>query len=346
VVVGLLLGARPADAHETARLEYPDGFELPASLAFRVQFWIDVFTRYSLREAVVHDRAHPERVLAVVPLKVGDSAELAEIKASYEEVIREVANAPSFTSSPFLSLFLPPVDPSAIAAAAGIDRVRVQPGQREVFAKSIIRSRRYLDGIRREFSRAGLPQTLAYLPHVESSFDSEARSSAGAVGIWQLMADTARPVIRVDDEVDERTYPVKATLAAAAYLTRAYVALGNWPLALTAYNYGIAGTVRAVQSVGADDLTDLIAHHDGVNWGFACKNFYAQFLAAVHVAENTGDYFPELVYPNGIEHVVRKGDTLWHLSRRYGVPIESIRESNALSRATQLRLGQRLMIRG
>jgi membrane-bound lytic murein transglycosylase D len=203
-----------------------------------VQFWIEVFTRYSLGEAIVHDRLHPEHVLAVVPLETGQTAELAEVKDRYQELIRHVAAGPTFAPSPFLHLFWAPVDPAGIAAA--VDRVRVQPGQREVFGKSIIRSRRYLEGIRRVLARAGLPETLAYLPHVESSFDAQARSSAGATGLWQLMPETARNVIRVDHEVDERTHPYKATLAAATYLGRAFDILGSWPLAITAYNYGLA----------------------------------------------------------------------------------------------------------
>ena len=345
VVVGLwLVVAWPAEAGETARLERGSEFDVPVGLEARVQHWIDIFARYSLGEAVVHDRQHPEHVLAVVPLRTGRRSELLEIKERYQELIQQVTEVPPWGTNPFLHLFQAPIDPRRIAAAA--DRIRVQLGQREVFGQSLVRSRRYLKRIRRELRQMGLPEKLAYLPHVESSFNTRARSHAGAVGLWQLMPATARPMLRVDRRVDERTHPYKATQAAGRYLQHAYETLGSWPLAITAYNYGLAGTVRAVEGVGSTDITEIIAHHDGGSFGFASRNFYAQFLAAAHLAENGGKYFPELVNENGIEHVVRKGDTLWHLARRYGVSIDAIRRANMLSRPAYLRLGQRLLILG
>lgn len=341
--VGLwLVVACPAGARETARLH--DEFEVPVGLEARVQHWVDIFARYSLNEAVVHDRLHPEYVLAVVPLRTGRGTELAEIKDRYQELIQQVARVPAWGTSPFLHLFQVPVDPRRIASAS--ERVRVQRGQREVMGKSIVRSRRYLKRIRGEFKARNLPEALAYLPHVESSFNAHARSAAGAVGLWQLMPGTARPELRVDRRVDERTHPYKATRVAARYLEHSYETLGSWPLAITSYNYGLAGTMRAVEAVGSEDLRQIIDEHESRNFGFAVRNFYAQFLAAVHVSENAGHYFPELVYESGIEHVVRPGDTLWDLSRRYGVTIDSIRRANMLSRSAYLRLGQRLLILG
>ncbi len=343
--VGLwLVVACPVEARETARFSSKSDFEVPAGLEARVQHWVDIFTRYSLNDAVVHDSLHPEYVLAVATLRNGRGTELAEIKERYQELIQQVARVPAWGTSPFLHLFQVPIDPRRIAGA--VERVRVQRGQREVMAKSIVRSRRYLKRIRQEFRRMGLPEALAYLPHVESSFNSRARSRAGAVGLWQLMPATARPALRIDRRVDERTHPYKATQVAGRYLEHAHDTLGSWPLAITAYNYGLTGTMRAVNAVGSTDLTDIIDRHEGGNFGFAVRNFYAQFLAAVHVAENAGEYFPELVNENGIEHVVRKGDTLWDLARRYGVTIDAIRRANMLSRSAYLRLGQRLLIHG
>ncbi len=343
--VGLwLVVACPVEARETARFSNEAEFDVPVGLEARVQHWVDIFARYSLTEAVVHDRLHPEYVLAVVPLRTGRGTELAEIKERYQELVQEVARVPVWGTSPFLHLFQVPIDPRRIASAS--DRIRVQRGQREVMGKSIVRSRRYLKRIREEFRRMDLPEALAYLPHVESSFNSRARSSAGAVGLWQLMPGTARPALRVDRRVDERTHPYKATRVAGEYLQHAHETLGSWPLAITAYNYGLTGTMRAVEAVGSTDLAHIIARHDGGNFGFAVRNFYAQFVAAAHIAENAQEYFPELVNENGIEHVVRKGDTLWDLARRYGVSIDAIRRANMLSRSAYLRLGQRLLILG
>jgi pSer/pThr/pTyr-binding forkhead associated (FHA) protein len=93
----------------------------------------------------------------------------------------------------------------------------------------------------------GLPEQLAYIAFQESRFDPEARSRAGAVGLWQLMASTARDHgLRVDKQTDERTDAVKSTHAAARYLKKLYLMYGDFMLTLAAYNYGPANVNRAL----------------------------------------------------------------------------------------------------
>src|SRR5205823_53670 len=77
----------------------------------------------------------------------------------------------------------------------------------------------YWPMILREFGALGLPEEMAYIAWAESRFDPEAGSSAGAVGLWQLGASTARNYkLKVDKKVDERLDPEEATKAAARYL--------------------------------------------------------------------------------------------------------------------------------
>ena len=64
----------------------------------------------------------------------------------------------------------------------------------------------------------GLPPELTYLPIVESSYDMSARSSVGALGIWQFMPRTGREYMRVNSIVDERLDPIESSRAAASYL--------------------------------------------------------------------------------------------------------------------------------
>ena len=59
--------------------------------------------------------------------------------------------------------------------------------------------------------------------------------------------------------------------------------LGSWPLAITAYNHGCNGLRRAIALVGSADLPYLIANYQRSTWGFASKNFYAEFLAVLHI---------------------------------------------------------------
>ena len=335
--------AAGASSAATPELTYDPELVLPSKYEERVRFWIDVFTRYHLNEAIVHDRSRPEYVLAVVPLETGSRAELNEIQDRYRKLIGALDRAAPRDQSRFLHLFQAPVDPRWITAAQ--DRLRVQQGQREVFANGLVRSRLLLEMVRTQLRDMGLPETIAYLPHVESSFDAEAVSPAGALGLWQLMPETARRYLRVDEVVDERRQPTKATRAAATYLRMAYELLGSWPLAITAYNYGVNGMRRAVAALG-NDLAAVIERHDSPAFGFAGRNFYLQFLAATHVAMNQQHYFPEL--RRWQVYVVREGDTLWQIARSHGTTIEALRTENraALAESRYLRLGQRLVISG
>lgn len=346
MVVGWIVAAAPALGADrrAPRLKFDGELPLAPELEGRVRFWIDVFTRYSLDEAIVHDREHPEIVLAVVPLRSSRPEELDAVAERYRALIDRLGEAAAWERGDLLLQFRAPLDPRWIRAAR--DRIRVQPGQREVFARGLLRSRRYLEPVRRTLRAAGVPEMLAYLPHVESSFDPDARSRAGAVGLWQLMPETARRYLRVDARVDERRQPIRSTRAAAAYLRASYEALGSWPLAITAYNYGLNGMRRAVAATGSTDLARIIREHRSPSFGFACRNFYAEFLAAAHVAAHEQAYFPEL--RRWRVHVVKKGDTLWHIARRYGTTVRALRSANreALAGSRFLRLGQRLMIRG
>lgn len=347
VVVGLsVVGVGAAGAREEApQLSFGNDFHLPPSLEDDVRFWIDVFTRYALDEAIVHDRENPSHVFAVVPLDSGRSDELDAVRRRYLKLTAELRSASPRDLARLLAPFGPPLAPRWIIEAAG--RIRVQPGQREVFRNSLLRSQRYLPVLRRILAAADLPLELAYLPHVESSFEPGAESHAGAIGLWQLMPDTARELLlRVDEKVDERKLPSKSTVAAAAYLRDAYDRLQSWPLAVTSYNYGLNGTLRAVDAVGSRRIADILEQHSSPSFGFASRNFYAQFLAAVHVAENEDWYFPEIAEMRRREYVVQKGDTLWLIARRHGVTVERIRSANRLAEAARLQLGQRIMMPG
>jgi membrane-bound lytic murein transglycosylase D len=213
---------------------------------------------------------------------------------------------------------------SRIAAAHGVDveRVKAQRGIRERTEAGIKRSGRYMEFIQRVFRERGMPEELAYLPLVESSFDITARSSAGAMGMWQFMRRTGRQYMRVDRNVDERIDPIESSRAAALYLSQAHQSLGNWPLAITSYNYGPAGITRAVAQVESDNLVDLINNYSHPNWGYAPKNFYAEFLVAVEIGKNYQQYFPglQLDAPANFREIqVKRGSSVTTLASAAGL---------------------------
>jgi membrane-bound lytic murein transglycosylase D len=113
--------------------------------------------------------------------------------------------------------------------------------------------------------------------------------------MWQFMRAAGKQhMLRVDRSVDERIDPIESTRAAASYLSQAHQSLGNWPLAITSYNYGPSGITRAVAEVESDNLIDLINNYSHPNWVYAPKNFYAEFLVAVEIGKNYQQYFPGL----------------------------------------------------
>lgn len=305
----LVLAALPAFARSAAAEEMPTS----PLLVPVVRFWVDVFTRWSVADVILHDRFAPERVYAVLRGPV-----------SAAEVERHVA---------------------VLEAGVGLGRVRVQRGLRETIADGLVAARLYAPIVEAALAREGLPRALAALPLLESSYHPWITSRAGAVGLWQLTEATARQhSLRILPGLDERRDPARASRAAARHLRQLRDGLPNWPLALTAYNRGRAAVQRARAAAGTDDLGELVRRRGAPGLGFAARNFYAEFLAAVRVMRERDTFFPELAPIRVVEYRVRAGDTLDGVARRHGVSPRLIQTKNGL-RSDRLRPGQRLLIR-
>lgn len=287
-------------------------FAVPKALRDRVDFWKRIYAEVTSDQALVHDVDRPAIVYETVdltPLKkrnLRPRAERKELKRLYDarrdvyaeklKKLHELQKTPLAIPDdllPIFRMFEDDRDPDRFLKAA--DRIRVQRGQRDRIVRGFLFGGRYFPIMAKIFEEERVPKELTRLPLVESAFDLRARSKVGASGVWQFMRSTGRLFLRVDRVVDERNDPVNATYAAARLLRRNYERLGNWALAVTAYNHGPEGMDRARREVGSDDLATIIQKYQGPTFGFASKSFFCEFLAVLEVERDYRKHFGKLM---------------------------------------------------
>ena len=152
---------------------------------------------------------------------------------------------------------------------------------------SFQRSGRYRTMIQRVMAEEGVPQDLIYLAVAESGFQPQAvnrRSRAG--GMWQFMPHGNYGLTR-NEYVDERYDPEKSTRAYARYMKFLYDQLGDWYLAMAAYDWGAGNVQRAVQKTGYADFWQLYRRHELPR---ETQNYVPEILAAIIVANNPTQY--------------------------------------------------------
>ena len=287
-------------------------FSTPAGLEAKVEFWKKVYTEYSTDHYLVHDTNNLGIIYEVVFIKNGSKMSrrtrenrLGKVKRKYKKLLLQIARTKKNHSLKGDAKRVYHLVKSDFRKAAR--SIRVQVGQKDRFLAGLERSGMYKDQINQILSEANLPLELAVLPHVESSFQVNAYSSAGAAGIWQFTRGTGRLFMNVGYDVDERRDPILSTIAAAKLLELNFKALQSWPLAITAYNHGTQGMKIAKKRHGAS-IVDVINEYRSRSFGFASKNFYAEFLAALDVVNNKRKYFPYINYykPLNLSSVVFK----------------------------------------
>ena len=289
-----------ASASQAPRLSDPDFPSYP-SIKSNVDFWIDIFTKYSKSQGVIHDSRHLDIIYDVINLDAKNTLRANKknrkikkgVTKKYKAILLNLSKGKKQLSSlekRVAALFGPNARPLDFKNAAF--RIRCQTGLKEQFKKGLIRSGAVIDEFKRIFQSHGLPVDLVFLPCVESSYNFKAYSKFGAAGIWQFTHSTGRRYMTISYVVDERRDPFISTQAAARLLKKNYAELKEWPLAITAYNHGLSGMLRAKKSQGSYE--EIIKSHHSRSFKFASKNFYSEFLAARIVAKNPGQYFGHL----------------------------------------------------
>jgi membrane-bound lytic murein transglycosylase D len=300
----LLAGCSSIDKPESGHRSLTGTFPVPDEIEDNVAFWRKVYGEWGRGRVAIHDDEHMGVIYEVLdlpgPTHAGYTPEqnqlVKERMAHYQgrlDRLEAEVRAGQSPSGEEKALYTKLVDAGGERAIYGAsDRVRAQRGLRERFRRGLEISQRYDAKFRKIFRSKGLPEDLAYLPHVESSFQNHARSSAGAAGMWQFTRGTGKEYLTINNDVDERLDPVAAADGAARYLSDAYRKLGSWPLAVTSYNHGQGGMKRA-KAIYGDDIGTIVRSYKGPYFKFASRNYYAEFIAARQIASNPSRFFPE-----------------------------------------------------
>ncbi|MCX5782610.1 MAG: transglycosylase SLT domain-containing protein [Elusimicrobia bacterium] len=204
-----------------------------------------------------------------------------------------------------------------------------QGTSKERIKRALERSGKYQDMIFPSLRKYNLPKELIYLPVVESLYDVNDLSRAGALGIWQFMPQTARGFgLKVNYWIDERKDTEKSTIAAARYLRDLYILFDDWHLALAAYNRGEFGLGRDMhfsQAVNIEQFKDRKAVPKET------ENYVPQFIAVTLIGDNPKQYGYNLKFDKPIEYdetIINNVIDLKIVAECAKTTVEEIRELN------------------
>jgi membrane-bound lytic murein transglycosylase D len=370
----VLLWGRMLQAETGGEVTFP----VPEALRPNIAFWKRIFGVLDTSSGVLHDADDLTIIYHTfhdLPESSPDRRDIVDpYREQYRRILETLAQGKRSNldrdEERVLALFKSKQTSAVLWEAA--DNMRFQLGIRDRFAEGLLRSVEYLPAMERVFADAGLPRELVLLPHIESSFNRRAYSKAGAAGIWQFTEGTGRRFLRINRRVDERFDVRLSTIAAAKLLRENYESLGTWPLAITAYNHGANGMRQAVDTVGTTDFGTIVERYRGPLFGFASKNFYAEFLAALEVVKHHKHYFPELTLPRSPyvlvaehkeprretapvqtaavepqlrrEYRVQSGDTLWSIAQHFDTTPATLAALNGFEPQEGIKAGQVLTL--
>lgn len=295
-------------------------FEIPKGMEKQVQFWIDIYSKYTTSQGVIHDSKNVDLVYGVIDFTdiendpqiskfLKERHKQKKVDAFKKTVIDTLMKLSTLSTPENLTseemrlwLYFGGKKSSEYVEAANSSRVRFQLGQKDRMQSAIYFSGRYLEDMESIFEKEGLPIELTRLVFVESSFNVLARSKVGASGLWQIMPYTAKPYKMISPVVDKRNHPLDSTRVSAKLLKMNFKMLESWPLAITGYNHGPAGVRKMTQKYNTRSIYELVRNvQSSVTFGFASRNFYSCFLAALEVERNASRYFNKVMWSKKLD---------------------------------------------
>lgn len=255
-------------------------FSTPPPLKSEVDFWIKIYTQYSTKQGVFHLSGNIDEILGEIDLtdvylnpQWGPIRKEKEAERIIERQRKLIAKKHKIKN---------------------YKMVRLQMGLSDRMKTAIFESGRYLPMMEKIFKEKNIPIELTRLVFVESSFNVEAKSRVGASGLWQIMPAVGKKYKYIKKEYDKRDHPEYATKVAADILKQNYQILKSWPLAVTSYNFGVGRMLKVQKKMKEDDAVEIFSSPNlKKHIGFASRNFYATFLAALHVESHANIYFGE-----------------------------------------------------
>lgn len=188
----------------------------------------------------------------------------------------------------------------------------------------------YFPLFEKELDNYNLPLEIKYLAIVESALKPRAKSRVGATGLWQFMFATGKQYgLNVSSYVDERSDPIKSTVAASQYLSRLFEIFGDWDLALAAYNSGPGNVSKAIRrSGGYENYWNIRPYLPRETAGYL-----PAFLATMYIFEYAEEhgfkkYKPEFRYMETDTIHVKQMITLDQISELLELPMEELQFLN------------------
>jgi membrane-bound lytic murein transglycosylase D len=304
-----------------SRFKYPNlegldtaegAFAIPEGIADIVEFWTHIFGLYTRDHVVFYNKQHVGIVYSVLDfsevnyLKTGGIKSfkkkmIGEERARLKQMLKNISarfldENPKFDGltdeEKRIAKLIQNSDVKIDVTDKGLKNNFIyRYGFSHRIKKAIQVSGKYMPELQRIFKERGLPTELTIIPFIESSFNLNAYSSAGAAGIWQFIKATGKRYLRIDEFVDERYDPILAGYAAATHLSHEYKFLKTWPMTINAYNTGPGRMIKAKKQLNTTDISTIIKHYRGSGYGFDSRNYFPEFLAALHVYKNRDHYF-------------------------------------------------------
>jgi membrane-bound lytic murein transglycosylase D len=178
--------------------------------------------------------------------------------------------------------------------------------------------------------RYNIPLELKHLAVIESALNPNARSRAGAQGLWQFMYPTGKMYgLNVTSYIDERCDPYKATVSAAEYLKSLYDMFGDWQMVLAAYNAGPGTISRAIRrSGGKKTYWEIRPYLPKETQGYVPAFIAANYVMTYYQEHNIYPEIPRKTYFEVDTVIVKEPMTFEQVSAALDVPVDEIKYFN------------------